>query len=83
MFDGTRLAQIRESRGIGRSALAQQIGVSVSALSLLEANKRSPTAKTLEALAVALGVSAEYLLGRVDEAGDEIIMTVLRVHGGK
>lgn len=58
-----RLRMVREARGLSRRELAERAGLSSSALSLLERGKRRPTYPTLRALAEALEVEPEDLLG--------------------
>ena len=58
-----RLAEVRRAKGLSQRQLAQRAGLSESALSLLERGKRRPTYSTLKALAKALEVEPECLLG--------------------
>jgi transcriptional regulator with XRE-family HTH domain len=63
---GGRLRRFREERGMSLSALADKAGVSKGYLSGLEndPSARRPSAKTLYAVADALGVTMADLLGR-------------------
>ncbi|WAJ42859.1 helix-turn-helix transcriptional regulator [Mycobacterium sp. Aquia_216] len=67
---GARIAKFRKDKGLNLSQLADQSGVSKSYLSTLENSDastqavRRPSAKTLYAIAQALGVTMADLLGR-------------------
>jgi len=60
---GERLFLVRRRRGMGQAELARLAGISVAALSKYERGLRDPQGVVIAALAVALGVSADYLLG--------------------
>ncbi len=53
---GPRIRAIRDSRGLSLRALAQQSGLSVNAISLIERGENSPTVSSLHRLATALDV---------------------------
>lgn len=57
-----KLLTIRESRGLSQSQLAERAGLSVTYIKILEEGKKSPTVRTLEKLAAALGISVADLL---------------------
>lgn len=60
----TRLAEAMEQRGISQSALARAVHVDRSTISqLLQSEKRLPNAQLAADCAMALGVSADWLLG--------------------
>ncbi len=61
---GTRLKELRTRRGMQQAQLGQAVGVSASAVGAYERGQREPTLAVLAALADALGVSADALLGR-------------------
>lgn len=63
-----RLAQGLRDAGLSRSALARAVGVDRSTISqlLAEGGARLPNAQVVAACAVALGVSADWLLGLTD-----------------
>lgn len=66
---GARVTEARTKRGMKQVELlaklqVQGIAISVPALSLLEGQKRPVSDKELNALADALGVSVNWLLGR-------------------
>ena len=65
-----RIKAARDRLGWTREALAYHSGVSWSAISQIEAGRRrNLRPSTLSALARALGVSADYLLGETNPAG--------------
>ena len=63
---GRRVATARVQRGLTRAQLAEAAGVSKMTIDRLE-NRRNPPgqvyAETIKAIAAALDVSADYLLG--------------------
>lgn len=62
-----RLRQAREKREWSQAELASRAGFQVSAISHFEKGRRTPSADNLQRLSDALGVSIDFLLGRVDE----------------
>ncbi len=69
---GKRVIELRKKTGMKQIELLAKLqvnGVDISApsLSLLEGQKRLVTDMEIKALADIFGVSADYLLGRVDE----------------
>ncbi len=69
-FDGRRLRQLREARGMRREALALAVGRSFGALALYERGAASPPAVILGRLAAALGceVGDLFTTAAVDDA---------------
>jgi Zn-dependent peptidase ImmA (M78 family) len=61
MFNGERLKQAREIRGLLQADLAKAIGRDQSYVSLLEQNARTPTDDMLNALALAVRFPAAFL----------------------
>lgn len=59
---GSHIQQRRKAMGISQSALAAQIGVDKSYLSLVESGKRVPTEEQIANLSSILGLPAELLL---------------------
>ncbi len=57
------LKQLREARGLSRQELADMSGISSAAIGYYETGKREPQASTLVAIATALHVSVDDLLG--------------------
>lgn len=64
-----RLRQLRKSRGIFQKALAQELGISFQALSMMETAERWPSIEVLAAIADFFDVSTDYLLDRSDDPG--------------
>ena len=54
-------------RGLDQSSLAEKSGLPPSSISHFEAGSRKPSFLNLRRLATALEVTADYLLGRVDD----------------
>lgn len=61
------LRSLRKGRGMTMKELGKLIGVSESAISQYETDKREPDYSTLQVLSDYFGVSTDYLLGRTDE----------------
>ena len=59
----TNLRKIREKAGLSRNDLAEKVGISVSALGQYEQGRREPDLQKLIAIATALHVSVDDLLG--------------------
>src|SRR5690606_22712549 len=59
---GRRVRHHRRAAGLTLAQLAERVGLSTSALSLLENGRREPRISTLSALAAALGVDVQQLL---------------------
>lgn len=64
------LKELRIEKGITQDQLSEKTGLSHACIALLEVEKRSPTAQTLNALADYFNVSTDYLLGRSDDFGN-------------
>jgi transcriptional regulator with XRE-family HTH domain len=58
-----RLRDIRDKRELSQSDLARKAGMQPSAIAHFEADRRKPSFHNVRALAKALDVSADYLLG--------------------
>ena len=67
-----RIKELRKERGLTQKQLAQNIGYTQPAVNDWENKKTRPTFEAVIALADFFDVSADYLLGRVDEAGKPI-----------
>lgn len=59
-----RLRSARDTKKVSQAALAKSAGLQPSHISHFETARRAPSAENLRALADALGVSTDYLLGR-------------------
>ena len=66
-----RLRDWRLKRGLTQEELARKADVPTVSVSHFETGHRFPNAESLRRLANALGVSADYLLGRVKEPTGE------------
>jgi transcriptional regulator with XRE-family HTH domain len=62
----SRLRKTRENRELSQSELAREAGMQPSAIAHFEAGRRKPSFDNVRALAKALKVSADYLLGTKD-----------------
>lgn len=62
-----RLKEAREKRELNQSELARRANLQPSAIAHFESDRRKPSFDNIRALAKALNVSADYLLG--SEAG--------------
>ena len=60
---GVRLRQIREDRGLSRTALAKKLGVSKETVYRYENNIQSPSLDRTKQIAVTLRTSVDYLVG--------------------
>ena len=60
---GERLAALRKAAGITQTALAEEIGISQRMMAYYEGPTAHPPANLLPAMAKALGVSVDALLG--------------------
>lgn len=63
MLKGSRLKEARKKLGYTQALLAEKLGISKSAISLYESEKRNPNLEIVIELIYILGVSADYLLG--------------------
>jgi transcriptional regulator with XRE-family HTH domain len=61
---GERLIAAREARRLTQTELAQRAGLQPAAIGHFERNRRKPSFANVRALAKALNVSSDYLLGR-------------------
>ena len=60
-----RLREAREARGLNQSELARKLEMLPSAIAHFEGNRRKPSFANVRAIAQALNVSSDYLLGRI------------------
>ena len=73
MLFSERLKELRGEHGITQDQLSEKTGLSHCCIAMLEVEKRTPTAQTLNALADYFGVTTDYLLGRTDD--DSIVFS--------
>jgi len=64
---GERLKALRLERGLGQIALAKELNVGKSVISLWELNKCEPSLGNLTAISSFFGVSKDYLAGLEDK----------------
>jgi len=67
---GKRIVELRKRRGLTQAELARSIGISRSALSLYEIEKREPDIETLGKLSSLFEVPVGYILGNEQEVTD-------------
>ncbi len=63
---GSRIAYLRDRRGLTQEELSLALGISRAALSHYEKNRREPDSETLTKVADIFKVSLDYLVGRTD-----------------
>ena len=68
---GNRLRRLRTERSISQRDLAQQAGISVNSVSLIERDEISPSVATLQSLASALKIKVSYFFD--DESTDNVL----------
>lgn len=73
---GARLTRARETRGLSQVELARLAGLQAAAIGHFERDRRKPSFANVRALARALDVSSDFLLGR--SAAMEGATTVFR-----
>lgn len=61
-----RLMDAREARGLSQTELARRAGLQPAAIGHFEKERRKPSFANIRALANALNVTSDYLLGRTD-----------------
>ena len=74
---GIRLRQTRKDLDLSLADLAKRSGVAIGTLSQLERGMGSPSLRTIERIALALGVPIYWLFqvqGRGDESGDPVVV---------
>jgi len=64
---GKAVRQLREERGMTQEALAQEAGITVGHMSMIERGHSNPTWATVKAAATALGVTMAELSGAAEE----------------
>ncbi len=67
MLFGERLKSLRNEKSIGQNLLAKELCLSNASISYWETGKQEPCAEAIFKLAQYFDVSADYLLGLVDE----------------
>jgi transcriptional regulator with XRE-family HTH domain len=82
----SRLRSARDMRGWSQAELARRAGLPPTSIAHFEIGTRKPSFDNLRRLAGALEVTADYLMGRVDEpalatAGDPLFRDVAKLSG--
>lgn len=67
VFNGKRMLEARERKGLTQTDLAKLIGGKQTQVATYETGDRYPNTDTLGKIAQALQVSADYLMGLADE----------------
>jgi transcriptional regulator with XRE-family HTH domain len=67
---GDRIRMHRARLRLSQTDLGKQVGLSTNGVSLIEQGKVDPRASLIRAIADALGVSTDYLLGRKNMWGE-------------
>ncbi|WIM12488.1 helix-turn-helix transcriptional regulator [Enhydrobacter sp.] len=81
-----RLREAREMRGYKQEQLAERAKMPATTVAHFEAGTRKPSFDSLRKLAIALEITTDYLMGRVDdpelaEAGDPLFRDVAKLSG--
>jgi transcriptional regulator with XRE-family HTH domain len=66
---GHRIAGLRDDKHLTQEELAHKVGITRSALSHYENNRREPDYETIQKIADFFTVSVDYLMGRSDDLG--------------
>ena len=75
---GPRIAIVRRAAGISQSKLAEELGISPSAIGMYEQGRREPSVQTLARISEILGVSMDFLVrGKPGNALEEAAMNDL------
>lgn len=65
---GERIKQVRKEAGMTQQQLAQRLGIPYQSIGQWERGIRKPKIETIQAIADAIGVSLDYLLGNVSDS---------------
>ncbi len=69
---GDRIRMHRARLRLSQTELGKRVGLSTNAISLIEAGEVDPRASRIKAIAQALGVTSDYLLGMEDEKREQL-----------
>ena len=72
MEAGKRIQELLDARGMSRKELSEATGLSEAAISRYITGARQPKMISISAIANALGVSVDELLGVCKDKGDEV-----------
>lgn len=81
-----RLREAREMRGYRQEQLAERARMPATTIAHFEGGTRKPSFDSLRKLAIALEITTDYLLGRVDDpdfakAGDPLFRDMAKLSG--
>ncbi|WP_141335211.1 helix-turn-helix domain-containing protein [Paenibacillus sp. tmac-D7] len=79
----TRIAALRDKRGLTQEELADLLGISRAALSHYEKNRRKPDFHTLTKLSDFFNVTIDYLIGRPPQWLDNNVNDHIPIHSLK
>lgn len=79
MLNITRLREEMIRNNMNQSQLAEKVGVTIVSMSRYVNGSRTPRAITLQKMALALGVTPEYLLGKTDTEHQDITFAKVRI----
>ncbi len=82
-MEGERLKRVREAAGLSQASLGKKAGVTQDTVWGIESGKRKPHPSTLRKLAVALGVTPEWLMGEGEEEGPDPAAVLLALIRGR
>lgn len=71
-FRGDRLKRVREQRGWSQRELTERIGLNLNQISRYELGNDEPGTTVLKRLAQELGVTTDWLVGLVDDEGNNV-----------
>lgn len=85
LFNGKKLKEIREYRGLTQRALAKKTGLHITTIGKYEINRREPKATQLKLLSDALGVMMEDFFQKTITGGENSKEAInsTRIKGGK
>ena len=64
---GERIKYLRNEKGVGQNLLAKELQLSNASISYWETGKQEPSAEAIFKLALYFNVSADYILGLIDD----------------
>lgn len=81
VFTGSKIAERRKALGLTQKELAEKLHVTDKAVSKWERGINFPDLGLMESIAAALDTTPAVLLGLEDANQDEIVKTIVQVHG--
>ena len=74
---GTRIQELRQAKGWSQRELGKKVALTGVTIGGYEANEREPKASDLIRIANALGTTASYLLGEIDDASPSALLKII------